>query len=219
MAHPINEYQILRTLRAAFTALKQTGSAFDQTFKYLFDILDLSAEERSAFKDIIINDKIQYMTTYSNLSTDLPTIVVVMDQETQIESQKPIGDVLGSATITDGEVTYDSEEYGVVMQGVYSINVLAKQILLVRLLGTFVRFILESYSATHDDMPDLDINTDRFSPDAEYFPSDVFHVHLIVRYRYVESWNEIYGPISDIFLNSCGGDFWQNIDGSGAEPV
>jgi hypothetical protein len=181
--------------------------------------MDLSAEERSAFKDIIINDKIQYHTTYANISTVAPNIIVVMDQETQIESNKPIGDVLGSATIVDGNITYDTEEYGTIMQGVYTINILTKQILLTRLLGTFVRFILESYSVTHDDMPDLDINTDRFSPDAEYFPSDVYHIHLIVRYRYVESWNEVYGPISDIFLNSCGGDFWQNIDGSEAEPV
>ena len=218
MAHPLNEYQILRIIRTAFTALKQTGSAFDQTFKYLFDTMDLDAEDRSAFKDAIINDKIQYMTTYSTESTNLPTIVCVMDQETQIESQKPIGDVLGSQTIVDGDITYDTEEFGVIMQGVYSINILAKQILLVRLLGTFIRFILESYSTTHDDIADLDINTDRFSPDAEYFPTDVFHIHLIVRYRYVESWNELYGPIADIFLNSCGGDFWQYIDGSGAEP-
>lgn len=219
MSYPINEYKILRIIKTAFTALKSAGSSFDQTFKYLFDTFDLSDEERSAFKDIIINDKIEYYTTYSNLSTVVPTIVCTMDQETTIESEKPIGDVLGSAQIVDGEVTYDSEEYGVIMMGVYSINVLAKQILLVRLLGTFIRFILESYSATHDDMPDLDVNTDRFSPDADYFPADVFHVHLIVRFRYVESWNEIYGLIADIFMNSCGGEFWQNIDGSGIETL
>ena len=219
MAHPINEYKILQILKSSFTALKSTGSSFDQTFKFLFDTYDLGADERSAFKDIIINDKIQYHTTYANLSSVLPAIVVIMDQETQIESNKPIGDVLGSETLTDGSTQLDSDEYGVIMQGVYSINILAKQILLVRLLGTFVRFILESYSANNDDMADLDINTDRFSPDAEYFPNDVFHVHLIVRFRFVESWNEIYGPISDIFMNSCGGEFWQNIDGSGIETL
>ena len=217
--YPINEYKILRIIKTAFTALKTSGSDFDQTFKYLFDSADLGAEERSAFKDIIINDKIDYHTTYSNLSTVVPTIVCVMDQETTIESEKPIGDVLGSQTIVDGTTTYETDEYGVVMMGVYSINILAKQILLVRLLGTFVRYILESYCTTHDDMADLDVNTDRFSPDADYFPSDVFHVHLIVRFRYVESWNEIYGPINDIFMNSCGGEFWQNIDGSGLETL
>jgi len=211
MSFPFNEYKILKIIQTAFEALAQTGSAFDQTFKYLFDTADLSEEERSAFKDIIINRKIQYHTTYSTISTVVPTIVCVMDQETQIESNKPIGDVLGSATMDDGTET---EEYGNVMQGVYSINILAKQILLVRLLGTFVRFILEAYSVTHDDMPDLDINTDRFSPDAEFFPNDVFHVHLIVRYRYIESWNEIYGPIAQIFMDSCGADFWQNVEGT-----
>lgn len=210
MSLPFNEYKILRILQSAFTALKSTGSSFDQTFKYLFDTLDLSEEERSAFKDIIVNDKIQYHTTYANLSTAVPTIVAVMDQETVIEENKPIGDVLGSETLYDGT---DSEEYGNIMQGVYSINILAKQILLVRLLGTFVRFILEQYSVNNDDMPDLDINTDRFSPDAEFFPNDIFHIHLIVRFRYVESWNEIYGPISQIFMQSCGTDFWQNIEG------
>jgi hypothetical protein len=134
-----------------------------------------------------------------------------MDQETQIESDKPIGDVLGSEIMADGT---DTEEYGTVNMGVYSINILAKQILLVRLLGTFVRYILEAYSATHDDMPDLDINTDRFSPDAEFFPQDVFHVHLIVRFRYIESWNEVFGLINQIFMQTCGADFWQNIEGS-----
>ncbi len=210
MSFPFNEYKILRIIQAAFAALKSTGSAFDQTFKYLFDTMDLSEEERSAFKDIIINDKIQYHTTYATLSAVVPTIVVIMDQETQIESDKPIGDVLGGATMDDG---VETDEYGTVNMGVYSINILAKQILLVRLLGTFVRYILESYSAVNDDMPDLDINTDRFSPDAEFFPIDVFHVHLIVRFRYVESWNEVFGPINQIFMQSCGTDFWQNIEG------
>jgi len=210
MSYPFNEYKILRIIQTAFTALKSTGSAFDQTFAYLFDKLDLSDEERNAFKDVVINQKIQYHTTYSTISTTLPTIVCIMDQETVIEEMKPIGDVLGSETMEDGT---DTEEYGNVMQGVYSINILAKQILLIRILGTFVRFILESYSAVHDDMPDLDINTDRFSPDAEFFPADVFHVHLIVRFRYVESWNEVYGPITKIYMDSCGADFWQNIMG------
>lgn len=208
---PFNEYLILRIIRNAFTALKSTGSSFDKTFKYLFDTLDLSDEQRSEFKDIIINDKIQYSTTYSTMSTNLPTIVVIMDQETVIEENKPLGDVLGDSTITDDGVTVETAEYGNIMQGVYSISILAKQILLVRLLGTFVRFILENYSVNNDDMPDLDINTDRFSPDAEYFPNDVFHVHLIVRFRYVESWNEIYGIINKIYLKSCGSDFWQNV--------
>ena len=210
MSYPFNEYKILRIIQAAFEALALTGSAFDQTFKYLFDKMDLSDEERNAFKDVVINQKIQYHTTYSTISTTLPTIVCIMDQETVIEEMKPIGDVLGSETMEDGT---DTEEYGNVMQGVYSINILAKQILLIRILGTFVRFILESYSAVHDDMPDLDINTDRFSPDAEFFPADVFHVHLIVRFRYVESWNEVYGPITKIYMDSCGADFWQNIMG------
>lgn len=213
MSYPINEYKILRIIRNAFTALKSTGSSFDQTFKYLFDTYDLSDEERSAFKSAIINDEIQYMTTYSNISTIMPTIVCVMDQETVIEEQKPIGDVLGDAQIVDGELTLESEEYGNIMQGVYSINILAKQLSLVRILGTFVRFILENYTANNDDMPDLDINTDRFSPDAEYFPTDVFHIHLIVRFRYVESWNDFYGPISQIYMQSCGTDFWQNVLG------
>lgn len=213
MAYPFNEYKILRIIKTAFTALKSAGSSFDQTFTYLFDTLDLSADERNAFKDIIINDKIQYHTTYANISTEVPTIICVMDQETVIEEMKPIGDVLGDAVVTDGDTAYDSEEYGNVMQGVYSVNILAKQILLVRLLGTFVRFILENYTANNDDMPDLDINTDRFSPDAEYFPNDIFHVHLIVRFRYVESWNEIFGLISKIYMQSCGTDFWQNVEG------
>lgn len=209
MAFPFNEYKILRVIQTAFTALKSTGSAFDKTFKYLFDTIDLSEEERSAFKDIIINDKIQYHTTYATISAVVPNIVVIMDQETQIESDKPIGDVLGSAIMSDGT---DTEEYGTINMGVYSINVLAKQILLVRLLGTFIRYILESYASTHDDFgTDLDINTDRFSPDAEFFPQDVFHVHLIVRYRYVESWNDVYGPINQIFMDACGADFWQNV--------
>lgn len=210
MSLPFQEYKILRIIQSAFTALKSTGSSFDQTFAYLFDKMDLNDEERNAFKDVILNDKIQYHTTYSTISTILPTIVCVMDQETQIESNKPIGGVLGSEIMDDGT---DTDEYGNIMQGVYSINILAKQILLVRILGTFVRFILENYSVNNDDMPDLDINTDRFSPDAEFFPADVFHVHLIVRFRYVESWNEIYGPISKIYMDSCGQDFWQNIEG------
>ena len=207
---PFNEYHILRIIRSAFTALKSSGSAFDRTFKYLFDTLDLRDEERSAFKNAILNDEIQYHTTYSTISAVLPTIVCIMDQETTIEENKPIGDVLGEETLHDGT---ESEEYGNIMMGVYSINILAKQILLIRVLGTFIRFILEQYSVTHDDMMDLDINTDRFSPDAEFFPNDVFHVHLIVRFRYVESWNEIYSKISKIFMDSCGADFWQNIEG------
>lgn len=210
MSYPFNEYKILRIIQSSFAALKSAGSAFDQTFAYLFDKMDLNDADRDAFKDIILNDKIQYHTTYSTISTLLPAIVCIMDQETTIEENKPIGDVLGSEIMSDGT---DTEEYGNIMQGVYSINILAKQILLIRILGTFVRFILEQYSATHDDMPDLDINTDRFSPDAEFFPNDVFHIHLIVRFRYVESWNEIYGPISQIFMMSCGTDFWQNING------
>lgn len=209
MAFPLNEYKILRIIQAAFTALKSTGSAFDQTFKYLFDTIDLGVEERSAFKDIIINDKIQFHTTYATISAVVPNIVVIMDQETQIESDKPIGDVMGSEILADGT---DAEEYGTINMGVYSINILAKQILLVRLLGTFVRYILESYASRHDDFgTDLDINTDRFSPDAEFFPADVFHVHLIVRYRYTESWNDVYGPINQIFMDTCGADFWQNV--------
>lgn len=211
MSHPLNEYRILRIIQAAFDALAQTGSAFDQTFKYLFDTIDLSDEERAAFKDVILNKKIQYHTTYATVSAVVPSIVVILDQETQIEENKPIGDVLGSATMDDG---VETEEYGTINMGVYSINILAKQILLVRLLGTFIRYILESYSATHDDMADLDINTDRFSPDAEFFPQDVFHVHLIVRFRYVESWNEVLGPINQIFMQTCGADFWQNITGT-----
>lgn len=217
MAFPFNEYKILRIIQSAFTALKSTGSAFDETFKYLFDTLDLSETDRNAFKDIILNDKIQYHTTYSTISTLLPTIVCIMDQETTIEENKPIGDVLGTETMEDGS---ESDVYGNIMQGVYSINILAKQILLIRILGTFVRFILEQYSVTHDDMPDLDVNTDRFSPDAEFFPNDVFHIHLIVRFRYVESWNEfgdadgIYSIINTIFLKTCDNDFWQNIMGS-----
>ena len=210
MSYPFNEYKILRIIQAAFEALALTGSAFDQTFKYLFDKMDLSDEERNAFKDVVINQKIQYHTTYSTISTTLPTIVCIMDQETVIEENKPIGDVLGSEVMADGT---DTDEFGNIMQGVYSINILAKQILLVRILGTFVRFILENYSTNNDDMPDLDINTDRFSPDAEFFPNDVFHIHLIVRFRYVESWNEVYGPISKIYMDSCGQDFWQNIMG------
>jgi len=214
MAFPFNEYKILRIIQTAFTALKSAGSSFDQTFKYLFDEMDLSEEERNAFRDIIINDRIQYHTTYSNLSTEVPTIVAIMDQETVIEEAKPIGDVLGEMEMPDGTKT---DEFGNIMQGVYSINILAKQILLVRLLGTFVRFILEQYSVNHDDMPDLDINTDRFSPDAEFFPNDVFHIHLIVRFRYVESWNDFgdtaYGMINQIFLKTCDNDFWQNIMG------
>jgi hypothetical protein len=213
MSYPFNEYKILRIIQSAFAALKSTGSAFDQTFKYLFDKMDLSDSDRNAFKDIILNDHIQYHTTYSTISTTLPTIVCIMDQETTIEENKPIGDVLGSELITDGDQTIDTDEYGNIMQGVYSINILAKQILLVRILGTFVRFILEQYSVTHDDMMDLDVNADRFSPDAEFFPADVFHIHLIVRYRYVESWNDVYGPINSIFMQSCGTDFWQNIEG------
>jgi len=217
MSFPFNEYKILRIIQSAFTALKSTGSSFDQTFKYLFDTLDLSEEERSAFKDIIINDKIQYHTTYATISAVVPNIVVIMDQETQIESDKPIGDVLGAETLMDDGSTSDGE-YGTINMGVYSINILAKQILLVRILGTFVRYILEQYSANNDDMPDLDINTDRFSPDAEFFPIDIFHVHLIVRFRYIESWNDFgdssaYGLINQIFLKSCDRDFWQNIMG------
>jgi hypothetical protein len=214
---PINEYKILRIIQSAFTALKSTGSSFDQTFKYLFDTYDLSDEERSAFKDAILNDKIQYHTTYANISAVVPTIVCIMDQETVIESEKPIGDYAGESTIVDGAITYETEEYGNIMQGVYTIYVFAKQILLVRLLGTFIRFILEKYSVNNDDMPDLDINVDRFSPDAEYFPADVFHIHIQVRFRYVETWSEIFGPIENIFMQACGAEFWQNIDGSGIE--
>lgn len=214
MSYPFNEYKLLRVIQSAFDGLSNTGSAFDQTFEYLFDKMDLSDADRNAFKDIVINKKIQYHTTYSTISTILPTIVCIMDQETTIEENKPIGDVLGSEIIQDGNQLINTEEYGNIMMGVYSINILAKQILLIRILGTFVRFILESYSVTHDDMMDLDINTDRFSPDAEFFPADVFHVHLIVRFRYVESWNLVYGPIASIFMQSCGTDFWQNIDGT-----
>jgi hypothetical protein len=211
--YPFNEYKILRIIQAAFNSLAQTGSSFDQTFEYLFDKMDLSDSDRDAFKDIVVNRKIQYHTTYSTISTTLPTIICIMDQETTIEENKPIGDVLGSELIQDGDQLIDTDEYGNIMMGVYSINILAKQILLVRILGTFVRYILESYSVTHDDMMDLDVNADRFSPDAEFFPQDVFHIHLIVRFRYVESWNDVYGPINQIFMQSCGTDFWQNIMG------
>jgi len=195
---PLNEYHILRIIKNAFESLKTSGSDFDNTFTYLFDALDLDDNERNTFKDIIINDKIQYHTSYSNLSTVLPVITCVVDQETILESGQGLGGYLGETTVEDDGVA--GEEYGTIMQGVYSINILGKQILLVRLLGSLVRFILQQYSITHDDMADLDINTDRFSPDAEYFPNDVYHIHLIVRFKYVESWPEIFGEISQIIL-------------------
>jgi hypothetical protein len=138
-----------------------------------------------------------------------------MDQETYIGSEKPIGDILGTDEVSEldnygREITQKSDSYGYVNMGAYTINIITNQILLTRLIGIFVRFALEHYSNTHDDMYDLDLNTDRFSPDAEYFPKDTFHLHIIVRFRYIESWSEVYnsifGTIKGITLQTCNSD-------------
>ncbi len=215
MSFPFNEYKLLQIIKTAFNALKESGSDFDTTFQYLFDSIDLSVEDRSVFKDAIINNKIAYQTTYANLSVASPVITVVMDQEVNIESEKPIGYTVGNNTVTnDAGVSSESEEYGYIEMGAYSINVIAKQILLVRLLGAFIKFILEQYASVNDDFMDMDINVDRFSPDADYFPTDSYHVHLTVRFRYCETWDEVSSPIASIFMQTCGSDFWQNAMGT-----
>jgi hypothetical protein len=211
---PFNEYKLLKIIRSAFDALKESGSSFDKTFQYLFDEMDLSLEERQAFKDTIINNKIAYHTTYANLPVNTPIITCVMDQEVNIESEKPIGYEMGENSVTDaaGNVIA-TDELGYIEMGAYSVNVIAKQILLVRLLGAFVKFIFEKYASANDDIIDLDVNVDRFSPDADYFPTDSFHIHITLRFRYVETWDELTSPIAQIFMMSCGTDFWQNIMG------
>ncbi len=209
---PFNEYKLLQIIKASFDALKEVDSDFDKTFQYLFDVLDLSLEERQSFKDTIVNNKIKYQTTYANLSVATPVITVIMDQEVNIEGEKPIGYEAGDNTVTDSAgITHETSEFGYIEMGAYSINVIAKQILLVRLLGAFIKFILEKYAMTHDDIMDMDINVDRFSPDADYFPQDSYHIHLTVRFRYTETWDELTSAIASIFLQSCGNDFWQTV--------
>lgn len=206
MSFPLNEYKILRILKTYFTALKTAGTAIDQIFDYLFDAEDLIETERNAFKDVIKNDKIQYMTTFSNISTELPTIICLMDQEVQQSDFLGIGDKVGSAEIenSDGSIS-SADEYGYMNFGNYAINILSKSILLTRLLAIFVKFIIEHYATNNDDsFYDMEINVDRFSPDAEYFPSNVFHVHISVRFRYTESWLEVYNLIHGIFMQACG---------------
>jgi hypothetical protein len=215
ISYPFNEYKLLQIIKTAFNALKESGSDFDTTFQYLFDAVDLSVEDRAAFKHAIVNDGIKYQTTYANLSVNSPVITVIFDQEVNIESEKPIGYVVGGNTVTnDAGVTSSSDEYGYIEMGAYSINIIAKQILLVRLLGAFVKFILEKYASVNDDFMDMDINVDRFSPDADYFPTDAYHVHLTVRFRYCESWDEVSSPIAAIFMQACDDDFWQNVMGT-----
>lgn len=213
MSFPFNEYKLLRIIRLSFDALKAAESDFDKTFQCLFDEIDLSSEERQAFKDTIINNKIAYQTTYANLSVATPVITAICDQEVNIEGEKPIGYEAGENTVTDAAgVVHQTSELGYVEMGAYSINVIAKQILLVRLLGAFIKFIFEKYASTHDDIMDMDINVDRFSPDADYFPQDSYHIHLTIRFRYVETWDELNSPIASIFLQACGSDeFWQTV--------
>jgi hypothetical protein len=210
---PFNEYKILRILKTYFTALKNAGSDIDQTFTYLFDSLDMDESERNAFKDVIKNDKIQYMTTYANISTELPTIVCIMDQEIQHSDLLGIGDKLDHDELEgpNGETLY-ADNYGYISFGVYAINIVSKSILLTRLLGVFVKFILEHYSTNNDDsFYDLEINVDRFSPDADYFPANTFHVHITARFKFIESWPSIESLIHGIFYTACGADIAQYI--------
>jgi hypothetical protein len=207
---PINEYKILRIISFYFDALKTEENDINQTFNYLFDSLDVDEEERNAFRDTIINNKIQYATSYNNLSVEMPNIVAIMDQEVNVEGANAIGyklgeDILSKETV-NGPAPLDSDEFGAIMTGVYSVNIICQQLLLARLLGIFVRFILFHYNSTHDDWASMDINMDRFAPDADYFPPNSFHVHIIVRFEYPEAWDQIYNAIHGIFLRTCGGD-------------
>ena len=207
---PINEFKILRILKDYFDRLKVRGSEIDQTLTYLFDSLDLNEQQRLSFRDIIINNKIQYLTAYNQVSVETPNIVAVMDQEVNLESANAVGYKLDSDTVPvvkeNGTDLAESDVYGSVMTGVYAINVISTDLLLSRLLGIFVRFILFHYNSAHDDWASMDLNMDRFSPDADYFPKDLFHIHIIARFEYIESWDQIYGTIHGIFFTACGAE-------------
>jgi len=207
---PINEYKILRILKSYFESLKDNTDGLDDTFTYLFDNLDVGQEQRQGFRDIIINNKIQYATSYNQLSAAFPNIVTIMDQEVNLESANATGYKLDSDVLPretpNGTELLESDAYGSVMTGVYSINIISNNLLLSRLIGIFVRFIMFHYNSMHDDWASMDLNMDRFSPDADYFPKDSFHVHIIARFEYIESWDQIYNTIHGIFFTACGAE-------------
>ena len=207
---PINEYKINRILGDYFERLSNAGSDIDQAFEFLFDALDVNKEQRQAFRDTIKNKKIRYATSFNNLSVVTPIIVSVMDQEVNLESANAVGYKLDNDTVPvvkeNGIDLEESDAYGSVMTGVYSISVLSNNLVLSRLIGIFVRFILFHYNASHDDWASMDLNMDRFSPDADYFPPDSFHIHIIARFEYLESWDQIYNTIHGIFFTACGAE-------------
>lgn len=207
---PINEYKINSILGDYFNRLADSENDISQTFEFLFNALDVPLGLRQGFRDIIINGKIKYATSYNDLSVATPVIVSVMDQEVNLESGNAIGykqdhDVLQRET-TNGVENLEGDTYGSLMTGVYSINVLSNNLLLSRLIGIFVRFILFHYNSTHDDWASMDLNMDRFSPDADYFPPNTFHIHIIARFEYLESWDQIYNTIHGIFFTACGAE-------------
>lgn len=206
MAFPLNELKILRIIKAYFDALKEAGSDIDELFEFFFDEEDISDQDRNAFKDIIINDKIQYLTSYNDVSVEAPNMVCIMDQEIQHSDFQVIGDKLDHDTIVnEAGKTVESDNYGKIEHGVYTLNVITKSIKLTRMIGLFSKFILEHYSTNQGEKAflDMEISSDRFSPDAEYFPQTLYHVHLIIRFKYIESWPQFYGKIQGILMTAC----------------
>jgi hypothetical protein len=197
-----------------FDYIKNNDALFDKILQSMFDSDDISEADIEAFKDVIKNDKIKYALSYTNVTAEFPTIVCLMDLEQQ--SEKSIGDFLGSTDV-NGDTYEESDEIGYLAYGIYSVNVFTKQIFLTRLLSLFVKMILEHYYTTSDQKDanfyELDVQLDRFAPDAEYFPNNVFHVHVIVRFRYIENFNMFYGLINRIDVSACFGDFSINETG------
>jgi len=211
---PLNEQRILRILKVYFDYIRSNEAVFERILQSMFDSDDISTEDIEAFKDVIKNDKIKYALSYTNVTAEFPTLVCLMDLEQQ--SEKSIGDFLGSNDV-DGDGYEESDAIGYLGYGIYSINVFTKQIFLTRLLSLFVKMILEHYYTTSDhkdaNFYELDVQLDRFAPDAEYFPANVFHVHIIVRFRYLENFDMFYSLIKTIDVSACFGEFTINESG------
>ena len=205
---PLNEQRILRILKVYFDYIKNNDAIFEQILQSMFDSDDISPSDIEAFKDVIKNDKLKYALSYTNVTAEFPTIVCLMDLEQQ--SEKSIGDYLGSED-QDADGYEEADLVGYIGYGIYSINVYTKQIFLTRLLSIFVKMILEHYyttsAAKDSNFYELEVQLDRFAPDAEYFPANVFHVHIIVRFRYIENFTLFYSLIESIDVSACFGNF------------
>lgn len=192
MSFPFNEYTLIRALKTYFGYLKNNESAFKKIYDTMFDVEDVPTTDRDAFKDIVVNNKIDFKVAFTNVSSELPTVVVVMDQE--VGRDNPIGNYVGE--------TENGSEYGVFTTGVYAIYAYTKQLLLTRMLSMFIKLSLEHYftNDTRNNLVEYNINIDRFTPHIDYFPNDVFHYKLTLRCVYMETWEEQYNTLNGVVV-------------------